>query len=111
MPSTRKAPNSDPLVIDGGINRTRIARDAAGRGFKVLVVERDDLASHTSSSSTKLIHGGLRYLEAYEFQLVRESLAECAKLLDIASHLISPMRFVMPLAKGMRPAWLIRLGC
>jgi glycerol-3-phosphate dehydrogenase len=100
----------DLLVIGGGINGTGIARDAAGRGLKVLLVERDDLASHTSSSSTKLIHGGLRYLEMYEFRLVRESLAEREKLLDIAPHLISPMRFVMPLAKGMRPAWLIRLG-
>ena len=100
----------DLLVIGGGINGTGIARDAAGRGLKVLLVERDDLASHTSSSSTKLIHGGLRYLEMYEFRLVRESLAEREKLLDIAPHLIRPMRFVMPLAKGMRPAWLIRLG-
>lgn len=100
----------DLLIIGGGINGTGIARDAAGRGLKVLLVERDDLASHTSSSSTKLIHGGLRYLEMYEFRLVRESLAEREKLLDIAPHLISPMRFVMPLAKGMRPAWLIRLG-
>ena len=100
----------DLLIIGGGINGTGIARDAAGRGLKVLLVERDDLASHTSSSSTKLIHGGLRYLEMYKFRLVRESLAEREKLLDIAPHLISPMRFVMPLAKGMRPAWLIRLG-
>ena len=100
----------DLLVIGGGVHGTGIARDAAGRGLRVMLVERDDLASHTSSSSTKLIHGGLRYLEYYEFRLVREALAEREKLIDVAPHLISPMRFVMPLAKGMRPAWLIRLG-
>jgi glycerol-3-phosphate dehydrogenase len=103
-------PDFDLLVIGGGVNGTGIARDAAGRGLRVLLVERDDLASHTSASSTKLIHGGLRYLEYYEFRLVREALSEREKLLDIAPHLISPMRFVMPLAKGMRPAWLIRAG-
>ena len=100
----------DLLVIGGGVNGTGIARDAAGRGLRVLLVERDDLAEHTSSASTKLIHGGLRYLEYYEFRLVREALAEREKLLDVAPHLIKPMRFVMPLAKGMRPAWLIRMG-
>ncbi len=100
----------DLLVIGGGINGTGIARDAAGRGLRVLLVERDDLAAHTSSASTKLIHGGLRYLEQYEFRLVRESLAERERLLTLAPHLIRPMRFVMPLAKGMRPAWLIRAG-
>ena len=100
----------DLLVIGGGVNGTGIARDAAGRGLRVLLVERDDLAEHTSSASTKLIHGGLRYLEYYEFRLVREALAEREKLLDVAPHLIKPMRFVMPLAKGMRPAWLIRIG-
>ncbi|WP_380779700.1 glycerol-3-phosphate dehydrogenase [Sphingomonas sp. R86520] len=100
----------DLLVIGGGVNGTGIARDAAGRGLSVMLVERDDLASHTSSSSTKLIHGGLRYLEYYEFRLVREALAEREKLIDVAPHLIRPMRFVMPLAAGMRPAWLIRLG-
>ena len=100
----------DLLVIGGGVNGTGIARDAAGRGLRVLLVERDDLASHTSASSTKLIHGGLRYLEYFEFRLVREALSERETLLDIAPHLISPMRFVMPLAKGMRPAWLIRAG-
>ncbi len=102
--------NYDLLVIGGGINGTGIARDAAGRGLRVLLVERDDLAAHTSSASTKLIHGGLRYLEQYEFRLVRESLAERERLLTLAPHLIRPMRFVMPLAKGMRPAWLIRAG-
>ena len=100
----------DLLVVGGGINGTGIARDAAGRGHKVLLVERDDLAQHTSSASTKLIHGGLRYLEQYEFRLVRESLAERERLLSLAPHLIKPMRFVMPLAPGMRPAWLIRAG-
>jgi len=100
----------DLLIVGGGVNGTGIARDAAGRGLSVLLVERDDLASHTSSSSTKLIHGGLRYLEYYEFRLVREALAEREKLIDVAPHLIRPMRFVMPLATGMRPAWLIRLG-
>ena len=100
----------DLLIIGGGINGTGIARDAAGRGHKVVLVEKDDLASHTSSASTKLIHGGLRYLEQYEFRLVRESLAERERLLILAPHLIKSMRFVMPLAKGMRPAWLIRAG-
>jgi glycerol-3-phosphate dehydrogenase len=100
----------DLLVIGGGVNGTGIARDAAGRGLNVMLVERDDLASHTSSSSTKLIHGGLRYLEYREFRLVREALAEREKLIDLAPHLISPMRFVMPLAPGMRPSWLIRTG-
>ena len=100
----------DLLIIGGGINGTGIARDAAGRGHKVVLVEKDDLASHTSSASTKLIHGGLRYLEHYEFRLVRESLAERERLLTLAPHLIRPMRFVMPLTKGMRPAWMIRAG-
>ena len=100
----------DLLVIGGGINGTGIARDAAGRGLNVMLVERDDLAAHTSSSSTKLIHGGLRYLEMYKFRLVREALSEREKLLDIARHLIRPMRFVMPLLDGTRPAWLIKLG-
>ena len=100
----------DLLVIGGGINGTGVARDAAGRGLSVLLVERDDLAAHTSSSSTKLIHGGLRYLEHHAFRLVRESLVEREKLFAIAPHLIRPMHFVMPLTKGMRPAWLIRAG-
>ncbi len=100
----------DLLVIGGGVNGTGIARDAAGRGLSVMLVEQDDLAAHTSSASSKLIHGGLRYLEMYEFRLVREALEEREKLLDIAPHLIRGMRFVMPLAKGMRPAWLIRIG-
>ena len=100
----------DLLVIGGGINGCGIARDAAGRGLSVLLVEQDDLASHTSSASTKLIHGGLRYLEYYEFRLVRESLIERERLLGLAPHIIWPLRFVMPLPPTGRPGWLIRLG-
>ncbi len=100
----------DLLVIGGGINGAGIARDAAGRGAKVLLVEKDDLAQHTSSSSTKLVHGGLRYLEHYEFRLVRESLIERERLLGIAPHIIWPLRFVLPHDKGLRPKWLLRLG-
>ncbi|HWL46321.1 MAG TPA: FAD-dependent oxidoreductase, partial [Sphingomonadaceae bacterium] len=100
----------DILVIGGGINGTGIARDAAGRGLSVLLVEQDDLASHTSSASTKLIHGGLRYLEQYEFRLVRESLHERETLLALAPHLIEPLTFVLPHRHGTRPAWLVRLG-
>ena len=100
----------DLLVIGGGINGAGIARDAAGRGMKVLLVEKDDLASHTSSASTKLVHGGLRYLEHYEFRLVRESLKEREVLLSNAPHIIWPLRFVLPHDTGLRPAWLLRLG-
>lgn len=100
----------DVLVVGGGINGAGIARDLAGRGWKVLLVERDDLASHTSSSSTKLIHGGLRYLEYYEFALVRKALQEREVLLRSAPHIIWPLRFVMPHDEAMRPAWFIRLG-
>jgi glycerol-3-phosphate dehydrogenase len=100
----------DLLIIGGGVNGCGIARDAAGRGLSVLLVERDDLAQHTSSASTKLIHGGLRYLEYYEFRLVREALAEREVILGIAPHLVKPMRFVMPLVDDMRPAWMIRTG-
>jgi glycerol-3-phosphate dehydrogenase len=100
----------DLLIIGGGVNGCGIARDAAGRGLTVLLVEQDDLASHTSSASTKLIHGGLRYLEYAEFRLVREALIERERLLGIAPHIIRPLRFVMPMPKGGRPAWLIRLG-
>lgn len=100
----------DLLVIGGGINGAGIARDAAGRGMKVALVEKDDLASHTSSASTKLVHGGLRYLEHYEFRLVREALHEREVLLRIASHLVRPMRFVLPHDKGLRPKWMLRLG-
>ncbi|QFT78549.1 glycerol-3-phosphate dehydrogenase [Erythrobacter sp. THAF29] len=100
----------DLLVIGGGINGAGIARDAAGRGLKVLLVEKDDLASHTSSASTKLVHGGLRYLEHLEFRLVRESLIERERLLKIAPHIIWPLRFVLPHDAGLRPKWMLRLG-
>ncbi|PCI32854.1 MAG: glycerol-3-phosphate dehydrogenase [Alphaproteobacteria bacterium] len=100
----------DLLIIGGGINGTGIARDAAGRGLKVLLVERDDLASATSSRSTKLIHGGLRYLEYYEFLLVRKALTEREILLKAAPHIIHPMKFILPHEKHLRPKWLIRLG-
>lgn len=100
----------DVAIIGGGINGAGIARDAAGRAAKVLLLEAGDLASGTSSKSTKLIHGGLRYLEHYEFGLVHEALAEREALLAIAPHVIWPLRFVLPHAKGLRPAWLLRLG-
>jgi glycerol-3-phosphate dehydrogenase len=103
-------PIHDIFVIGGGINGCGIARDAAGRGFSVFLAEMNDLASGTSSGSTKLIHGGLRYLEHYEFRLVREALMEREVLWKAAPHIIWPMRFVLPYAKGLRPAWLIRLG-
>ena len=100
----------DLMVIGGGINGTGIARDAAGRGLSVLLCERDDLASHTSSASTKLIHGGLRYLEYYEFGLVRKALQEREVLLKAAPHIIWPLRFVMPHDSSQRPEWMIRCG-
>ena len=100
----------DLLVIGGGINGVGIARDAAGRGAKVLLAEKDDLASHTSSASTKLVHGGLRYLEHYEFRLVRESLIEREVLLRNAPHIIWPLRFILPYDAGLRPQWMLRLG-
>ncbi|TIP89476.1 MAG: glycerol-3-phosphate dehydrogenase [Mesorhizobium sp.] len=104
------SPIHDIFVIGGGINGCGIARDAVGRGFSVFLAEMNDLASGTSSGSTKLIHGGLRYLEFYEFRLVREALMEREVLWKNAPHIIWPMRFVLPYAKGLRPAWLIRLG-
>jgi glycerol-3-phosphate dehydrogenase len=100
----------DLAVIGGGINGAGIARDAAGRGAKVLLLEAGDLAGGTSSASTKLIHGGLRYLEHYEFALVREALSERERLWGIAPHVIWPLRFVLPYAPGLRPRWLLRLG-
>ncbi|MDI2091142.1 glycerol-3-phosphate dehydrogenase [Commensalibacter oyaizuii] len=100
----------DLLIIGGGVNGTGIARDAAGRGLKVLLVEKDDLAQHTSSASTKLIHGGLRYLEYYEFRLVREALQERERLLGLAPHIIHPLVFVLPHRNAVRPAWMIRMG-
>jgi glycerol-3-phosphate dehydrogenase len=103
-------PTFDLLIVGGGINGAGIARDAAGRGLKVLLVEKDDLASHTSSASSKLIHGGLRYLEQLEFRLVRESLVERERLWSIAPHIVRPIDFVLPQAGATRPAWLVRLG-
>ena len=100
----------DLLVVGGGVNGAGIARDAAGRGLSVLLVEQNDLASATSSASTKLVHGGLRYLEYYEFKLVREALEERETLLAMAPHIIWPLRFVLPHAHATRPAWLVRLG-
>ncbi|MGH8700128.1 MAG: glycerol-3-phosphate dehydrogenase, partial [Burkholderiales bacterium] len=100
----------DLLVVGGGINGAGIARDAAGRGLSVLLVEKDDLGAHTSSASSKLIHGGLRYLEQYEFRLVAEALAEREVLLRIAAHLVRPVRFVMPHVPQLRPRWMIRTG-
>jgi len=100
----------DLIIIGGGINGAGIARDAAGRGMSVLLCEQHDLANHTSSASTKLIHGGLRYLEYYEFSLVRKALREREVLLRAAPHIIHPMRFVMPHMATLRPAWLIRMG-
>lgn len=100
----------DIVIIGGGINGCGIARDAAGRGYSVFLAEKDDLACGTSSGSTKLIHGGLRYLEHYEFRLVRESLQEREVLWRMAPHIIWPLRFILPHTKGLRPAWLLRLG-
>jgi glycerol-3-phosphate dehydrogenase len=106
----RHETDCDLLVIGGGINGAGIARDAAGRGLRVVVLEAGDIARGTSSASTKLIHGGLRYLEHHEFGLVRESLAERERLWSIAPHIVWPMRFVLPYQKGLRPRWLLRLG-
>jgi glycerol-3-phosphate dehydrogenase len=100
----------DIFVIGGGINGCGVARDAAGRGYSVYLAEMNDLASGTSSWSTKLVHGGLRYLEHYEFRLVREALMERELLWANAPHIIWPLRFVLPHHKGLRPAWLLRLG-
>lgn len=100
----------DVAVIGGGINGVGIATDAAGRGLSVFLCEKDDLAQHTSSASSKLIHGGLRYLEHYEFRLVREALAEREVLLAKAPHIVKPLRFVLPHQPHLRPAWMIRAG-
>jgi len=104
------AESVDLLIIGGGINGAGIARDAAGRGLKVVLVEQSDLASATSSASTKLIHGGLRYLEFFEFRLVREALIERERLLQIAPHIIRPMQFILPHVPELRPRWQMRLG-
>lgn len=100
----------DIAIIGGGVNGCGIARDAAGRGLKVFLAEQADLASGTSSASTKLVHGGLRYLEHYEFKMVREALAEREVLLGMAPHIIWPLRFVLPHHSALRPVWLIRIG-
>jgi glycerol-3-phosphate dehydrogenase len=100
----------DVLIVGGGINGAAIARDAAGRGLRVVLSEKDDLAQHTSSASSKLIHGGLRYLEHYEFGLVRKALIERETMLRSAPHIMYPLRFVMPHDSGARPAWMIRAG-
>ncbi|GAB7533287.1 glycerol-3-phosphate dehydrogenase [Pseudomonas sp. 3A(2025)] len=113
MSKTNPPVSSEPydiVVIGGGINGTGIAADASGRGLSVLLCEQDDLASHTSSASSKLIHGGLRYLEHYEFRLVREALAEREVLLAKAPHIVKPMRFVLPHRPHLRPSWMIRAG-
>jgi glycerol-3-phosphate dehydrogenase len=107
---TDAADRHDLLVVGGGINGAGIARDAVGRGLSVCLVEQDDLAAHTSSASTKLIHGGLRYLEHGELRLVSEALAERERLLAIAPHIVRPLRFVLPYVDGLRPRWLLRLG-
>jgi glycerol-3-phosphate dehydrogenase len=100
----------DLAIIGGGVNGCGIARDAAGRGLKVVLIEQGDLAQATSSSSTKLFHGGLRYLEYYEFRLVREALVEREVLLRAMPHIAWPLRFVLPHHAGLRPAWMLRLG-
>ncbi|MES2115210.1 MAG: FAD-dependent oxidoreductase, partial [Pseudomonadota bacterium] len=100
----------DLLIVGGGINGAGIARDAIGRGLSVILCEQHDLAQHTSSASTKLIHGGLRYLEYYEFKLVRKALQEREVLLRAAPHIMRPLRFVMPHDASQRPAWMIRAG-
>jgi glycerol-3-phosphate dehydrogenase len=107
---TRDKTPFDLVVVGGGINGAGIARDAAGRGLKVLLVEREDLAQHTSSASTKLIHGGLRYLENFEFSLVRKALTERETLLSAAPHITWPLRFVMPHDDAIRSRWLVRAG-
>ena len=100
----------DVAVIGGGVNGCGVARDAVGRGWSVFLCEKGDLAGATSSAASKLIHGGLRYLEYYQFRLVREALLERETLWRIAPHIIWPLRFVLPHHKGLRPVWLLRLG-
>ncbi len=110
VPPTVATDEFDLVVIGGGINGAGIARDAAGRALRVLLCEQDDLANHTSSASSKLIHGGLRYLEHYEFRLVAKALAEREVLLRNAPHIVRPLRFVMPHVPALRPRWVMRLG-
>ena len=100
----------DVFIIGGGINGSGIARDAAGRGYKVGLAEQHDFGSQTSSWSTKLIHGGIRYLENYEFSLVRESLIERETIYQIADHISKPLNFILPHVPNLRPSWLIRIG-
>src|SRR5437016_9985209 len=100
----------DLAIVGGGINGVGIARDAAGRGIRVLLIEQNDLASATSSASTKLIHGGLRYLEHWALRLVHEALGEREVLLRVAPHIIRPQRFVLPHHRAVRPAWELRAG-
>jgi glycerol-3-phosphate dehydrogenase len=107
---TEDRPPVDIFVIGGGVNGCGIARDAAGRGFSVMLAEMGDLASGTSSAATKLVHGGLRYLEYYEFRLVREALTEREILWTAAPHIIKPLRFVLPYHEGLRPAFVLRSG-
>lgn len=102
--------NKDLFIVGGGINGAAIAADAAGRGLSVILCEKDDIAGATSSASTKLIHGGLRYLELYEFSLVRKALREREILMRKAPHLITPLQFILPYEKHLRPVWLMRLG-
>jgi glycerol-3-phosphate dehydrogenase len=109
-PNLANQTDFDLLIVGGGINGAGIARDAAGRGIRTLLVDQGDFGGATSSASTKLIHGGLRYLEHYEFRLVAESLAEREVMLRIAPHLVTPLRFVMPHVPTLRPAWMIRAG-
>ena len=110
MPSRSEEKIYDLAIIGGGVNGCGIARDAAGRGLSVLLMEKDDLASGTSSASSKMVHGGLRYLEQYEFLLVRKALKEREVLLSIAPHIISPLRLVLPHNSALRPIWMIRIG-
>jgi len=114
MPERRAGMNDNELydlaIVGGGINGAGIARDAAGRGLRVVLCERDDLANATSSASSKLVHGGLRYLERYEFRLVAEALGEREILLRTAPHIVTPLTFVLPWAPGMRPRWMLRIG-
>src|SRR5512139_3915633 len=110
LPLKPRTADCDLLVVGGGINGVGIARDAAGRGLRTVLCEQHDLGAHTSSASTKLIHGGLRYLEYYDFGLVRKSLREREVVLASAPHLAWPLRFVLPHDSHLRPAWMIRAG-
>src|SRR4051812_35895008 len=107
---TRAGIDFDLVIVGAGINGAGIARDAAGRGLSVLLLEKDDIAGATSQWSTKLIHGGLRYLEQFEFRLVRESLAEREVVLRQAPHIVEPLSFVLPHEPHLRPAWMLRAG-